>query len=1113
MATVEATIEVERRGDGWAVRVQGPAGNVKLPKVAPLVDADLAELAARPENAAGWPEHARTWERFVEALCPNGRFMAGLQHLEAVGALLRSRLLGEASGWLSEMEQRASQERAALRFALVLDEDTPELEAIPWELCRQGTSFLFKRAARVAARCVGEMPFAPAARLRAGDTLLIATAHEDNRAPTEDDLRNHADAVKASAERIGLVVEHLPNATRDDLRERLLDASRPLHALYVVCHGQHDSKHRGRLALRGVSVSGADLAAWVAERAEQTGPLEAVILCACSSSVPAPGTSGMAQWLVKKDARWAGLRCSAVRASVGFRGPVHVTWALRFMERLFEAVGKGATVDVAVSTARAYQDESNPQWALPLLYTPHLDASAESVRAAARSPRFESFKLLVSLLPRAPVPYFVARQVERAQLAGWLKTPGCAAITSVAGEGGVGKTELAYMVAHDAVRSGRTVLWLDVVGRDLRALASTLLRHVNPRVHIDAHEDDDAVAGRAREALRSYGGLLVLDDVADARTVRALAPGGGWNVLVTTRTPGLVPGVEDVALQLMTAGEGMALLSHIAWDADVPPPEDAEASRRLVETLGGLPLAIDLAGHTIRSAALSAADYLASYHLPEGLAASDRVRAEVALLRARRDLDEGATHALQVLALLPLAGATRGMVATAIELSEPEADRALARLRRLGIAGFLVTNGRYTLHPIVRAAVRREAEADGEVWERVLAGVERAMGEIAEPLPVGDDAERALGHWRMVRDLVDTLDLTPWERMGRGSAVLVGLLCLADNLRVDEALDVRLEYIESAVRLAARCDASVRAYARLYRGGLRQLQGKIVGAEEDYEEALILFEQANDRLGQANVRLARGRLRHHRGNLGGAAEDFDEALTLFERENGRLGKANARLARGELRLLLRVDLDGASEDFEVALKLSKEVGYQLGQANARRLRGELRLLLQVDMDGAAEDFEVALKLYEEVGDRFGQANVLQARGRLRFLGNDLPGAASDYERALMLSEEVGDRLGQANIRQAQGDLAMAKEDAAAALLHYRAAETTYRDIEGAHGLSNVLANIAYASALVGKTVDASQAANEALEVGERARSAYAIELARKVLDSLAASTKKDEISA
>ena len=100
----------------------------------------------------------------------------------------------------------------------------------------------------------------------------------------------------------------------------------------------------------------------------------------------------------------------------------------------------------------------------------------------------------------------------------------------------------------------------------------------------------------------------MLDDVADGRAVNEhLVPGGGWNVLITTRASGLLPNVAEIALRPLDTPDAVRLLSRVAWGEEAPPEGEADAAKALVERLGRLPLAIEVAGGTLRGEALSAA--------------------------------------------------------------------------------------------------------------------------------------------------------------------------------------------------------------------------------------------------------------------------------------------------------------------------------------------------------------------------------------------------------------------------------------------------------------------------------------------------------------------------
>jgi hypothetical protein len=499
------------------------------------------------------------------------------------------------------------------------------------------------------------------------------------------------------------------------------------------------------------------------EATELDRRVQVAILCACSSAVPQvdTGTSGMAQWLVRPD---------RALAALGFRGPVAITWAFRWTERLFQRLGEGATLEEAFAFARYREPDDEPQWVLPLFYgrKRDLDAPRSARPLQARPSGLESMAVrafpeglppLRALLPRQPRAYFTGRVPELETLRTWARTPGQAQITAVEGEGGIGKSELATVLAHEERAAGRTVVWLERADRDVSGAISTLISLAQPDFQAPPKATEDDLAATMRRLLGPYGGLLVLDDMKDRAHVDRLVPGGSWNVLVTTRIRGLLPGVLGVELRPLPPAEALRLLSQVAWNQDEPPSAERAGAQRLAERLGGLPLALELAGGTLRNL-VTAEEYLASLTLGEGVAASDRDRVHGTLTRSLADLDEADEKVFLALGVLPASGVMAEQVA--MTLGEPEGviARRLDRLVRHHLAAWSPEAGRYGLHPLLREAARSRAKGKGEMWNELHRGAAEAIEALARWVyePIGSRTDLAQERWARVSDIFDELD-------------------------------------------------------------------------------------------------------------------------------------------------------------------------------------------------------------------------------------------------------------------------------------------------------------------------------------------------------------------
>jgi NB-ARC domain len=217
-----------------------------------------------------------------------------------------------------------------------------------------------------------------------------------------------------------------------------------------------------------------------------------------------------------------------------------------------------------------------------------------------------TYQQAVSLAPalhqlRAPVNDFVGREQEIDQLVQALSkaaTSGVAvAISGVRGMGGIGKTELAYVVA-DRLKAvypdGQIVV-------ELRgASSSPLTREQALQVAIHAFErevklPDDLSHLQAlyRDRLTGKRALIVADDAKDAAQVRPLLPPAGCALLVTSRNRFSLPGMQTVNLEVLSPTDAKKLLLEVC-------PRIGEHAGELARLCGYLPLALRVSAGLLR---------------------------------------------------------------------------------------------------------------------------------------------------------------------------------------------------------------------------------------------------------------------------------------------------------------------------------------------------------------------------------------------------------------------------------------------------------------------------------------------------------------------------------
>lgn len=180
-------------------------------------------------------------------------------------------------------------------------------------------------------------------------------------------------------------------------------------------------------------------------------------------------------------------------------------------------------------------------------------------------------------------------------------------ITAVRGWVGVGKTSFVAALAHEPeieIAFPDGILWVNLgqtpnVLAELaawgRALGSDSIMHAR-----DAREASLQLAA----LLRNKRMLLFVDDVWDAAHAEPFKVGGsGCGMVITTRSEtiaqALVPDPGDVyRLDVLSPEFAYELLSNLAPEVAREHPQEC---RELVEELGGLPLALQVAGRLLHA--------------------------------------------------------------------------------------------------------------------------------------------------------------------------------------------------------------------------------------------------------------------------------------------------------------------------------------------------------------------------------------------------------------------------------------------------------------------------------------------------------------------------------
>ncbi|MEU6017080.1 tetratricopeptide repeat protein [Streptomyces sp. NPDC047515] len=215
------------------------------------------------------------------------------------------------------------------------------------------------------------------------------------------------------------------------------------------------------------------------------------------------------------------------------------------------------------------------------------------------------------------VAELIGRQHELGVLARHLEEPGRVAV--VTGLGGVGKSALASTFAHLWLRRREAPAWWLAAGSptELDNGLADLIYRLQPEL-AKSLPMEEAARRAVRWLLEHDEWLLVLDDVTDPAHVDPLLAdlaGSSGRALVTTRLSygWRRPDTEVFQLQPLAPDAAAELLADLLRKPGAArPAESAEFERELRELaleLGGLPLALALAGAYLRKTGISSASF------------------------------------------------------------------------------------------------------------------------------------------------------------------------------------------------------------------------------------------------------------------------------------------------------------------------------------------------------------------------------------------------------------------------------------------------------------------------------------------------------------------------
>lgn len=734
-----------------------------------------------------------------------------------------------------------------------------------------------------------------------------------------------------------------------------------------------------------------------------------------------------------KDGRSFVFQCKRVGAFSAAKGIAEIEKIRRELssdeqpDELVFVVSRAVSDGVRKQIRRAWSNDA----------TCHFWASTELNEKVSRFPEIVEQFFQVRLAPSqsplhqlpAPPADFVGRTEDLAALRASAKNGG-ATICGLQGQGGIGKTALALVLAHEmAADFPDAQILLDLQGVSERPLSTAdamahVVRSFLPEGKIPERAQ---LAGMYRDVLSRKRALLLMDNASGRDQVEPLLPPAGCALLVTSRQKFALPGLVVRDLELLPEKYASELLLAIA-------PRIGDRAHDIARLCGYLPFALRIAASTlVERPDLTVETY-------EKRLGGEKERAaigEKVLGLSYSLLPDAFQERFRYLAVF--AGDFDAQAARAVwGLGDDETDETLGTFVR----GSLLEGkeGRYKLHDLARAfaASRLICEETAEAEQHHAEHYCGILRETDRLYQLGND------------HLMAGLALFDRER----HQITAGQAWAAKELKVSEnAARLASEYQTAGVSVLGlrQPPRELIAWIEAGREGARRIQdrategrhlgslgiayaklGETLRAIEIYHQALAIARDLGDRRSEGNALGCLGLAYSDLGEFRCAIEYQGSYLTISREIGAQRGEGNALGNLGNAHRNLG-ETQCAVELYEQQLIITHKIGDRRGEANACGGLG----LAYADLGEIRRSIEYQeryLTIAHEIGDRRSEGNALGNLGIAYKNLGEIRRAIEYYEQQLTVTREIGDRRGEGigswNLGEAYeelGELAQAVE--------------------------------------------------------------------------------------
>ncbi len=508
--------------------------------------------------------------------------------------------------------------------------------------------------------------------------------------------------------------------------------------------------------------------------------------------------------------------------------------------------------------------------------------------------------------------------------------------------------------------------------------------------------------------------LLVIDDAWHPKTALVFKVGGvNCGHLVTTRLPevALRFSGEATVVRELNDDDSLALLTRLAPSVIEAEPNEA---LKLIQSVGGLPLALILMGNYLRVQAYSGQPrrlraalkqlrqvkerlYLAESQAPAerhpSLPPGTQISLEAIIRISDEALGEISQRSIRSLSVMPPKPNTFSEAAAiAVSLVSSEV------IDNLADSGLLESIGpeRYTIHQTIFDYMR-EKSADESAYQR-MAEFYVSYVETNEKNYTALEAETD----NILAALQVAFDRGLLNTLVKGANAFYSFL---QTRGLYEQIEIHLGRAEQAARLLRNTEALNTTLLNL--GRMLHRRGDLAQTEAYFKESLTLARQTGNLENISASLQALGALRYSYGNYAEAETCFREGLGIA-RQTGNLERSSALLWNLGSVLENRKQYNEAENCLNEGLQITQQTGNQERISSLLRSLGKLAYDRQ-DYPKAEQFFQNSLNIARKIKHRWLICYILYKWGELELDQQKLEAAFDAFSETVETAREPGMR--------------------------------------------------------------------------------------------------------